>query len=143
MHGYDRASSVYANGITLERYWLILTDIRARYWFLYVKIIWICQCVIFSALCLVACLFLSFMLSCLLPRWAALRFLFLCFYRNRFCSPAINQISLGQSTCWFSFILLCRREKYHWTGSLGLYINHTNRISELHQLNYLNVKNIV
>ena len=36
---------------------------------------------------------------------------FVCFYRNRFRSPAINQISLSQSKCWFQFILLCRQEK--------------------------------
>ena len=29
--------------------------------------------------------------------------LFVCFYRNQFCSSAKNQISLSQSKCWFSF----------------------------------------
>ena len=60
-----------------------------------------------------------------------------CFYRNLFCSPAINQISLSQSKDWFPFILLCRREKYRWTGPLGLCINYTNRISELYLHMYL------
>ena len=32
----------------------------------------------------------------------------ICFYRSRFCSPAINQIPLSQSKGWFPFILLCR-----------------------------------
>ena len=35
---------------------------------------------------------------------------FCCFYRNQFCSPAINQISLSQSKGWFPFILLSRPE---------------------------------
>ena len=54
------------------------------------------------------------------------------FYRRRFDSPAINQISLSQSKGWFPFILLCRWEKYHWTGR----INYTNMISELYQHMY-------
>ena len=60
----------------------------------------------------------------------------ICFYRDRFCSPAINQISLSQSKGWFPFFLLCRWEKYHWTGLLGLHINYTNMISELYQHMY-------
>ena len=90
---------------------------------------------------------LFIMLLCLLPRCVALIFLFVCFYRNRFCRPAINQISLSQSKGWFPFMLLCRWEKYHWIGPLSLYINYLNTISELHQhmyslKNYLNVINI-
>ena len=63
--------------------------------------------------------------------------LFVCFYRSQLCSPTINQISLGQSKGWFPFILLCRQEKYHWTGLFGLHIDHTNMISELYQHMYL------
>ena len=37
---------------------------------------------------------LFIVLSCLLPRCTTLIFLFLCFYRSQFCSPAINHISL-------------------------------------------------
>ena len=60
----------------------------------------------------------------------------LIFYRSWFCSPAINQLSLSQSVCWFPFILLCKWEKYHWTGLLGLRISYTNKISELYQHMY-------
>ena len=74
-------------------------------------------------------------LSCSLPRCAALIF-FVCFYRRWFCSPAINQIFPSQSKSWFSFILLCRREKYHWTGPSSLRINYSNMISELYQHMY-------
>ena len=42
-----------------------------------------------------------------------------CSYRSWFCSPARNQISLSQSKGRFPFIMLCRWEKYHWTGLLG------------------------
>ena len=101
----------------------------------------------FPALCLVASTSCS--LHCHACYLSALRRLFLsvCFYRNQFCSSAINQISLSQSKGWFSFILLCRQEKYHWTGPLGLCINYTDRTSELYQhmyllKNYLNVINI-
>ena len=84
------------------------------------------------------CLLLLFViLPFLLRRYAALIFFCFCFYRNLFCSPAINQISLSQSKDWFPFILLCRREKYRWTGPLGLCINYTNRISELYLHMYL------
>ena len=62
-------------------------------------------------------------------------FLFVCFYRSQFCSPAINQISHSQSKGWFPFILLCRWEKY-WTGLLGLCINYTNMSSDLYQHMY-------
>ena len=62
---------------------------------------------------------------------------FLCFNWSRFCSPATNQIiSLNQSNGWFPLILLCKREKYYWTGPLGLRINYTNMISELYQHMY-------
>ena len=62
---------------------------------------------------------------------------FVClFLQSRFCSPAINQISHSQSKGWFPFILLCRWEKYNWTGLLGLHINYTNMISELYQHMY-------
>ena len=57
---------------------------------------------------------------------------FFVFYRSRFCSPAINQISLSQSKGCFPFILLCRQEKYCLTGPLGFCTNYTNRISELY-----------
>ena len=67
----------------------------------------------FPALCLVASTSCS--LHCHACYLSALRRLFLsvCFYRNQFCSSAINQISLSQSKGWFSFNLLCRQEKYH------------------------------
>ena len=60
----------------------------------------------------------------------------ICFYRSRFCSLAINQISFSQSKGWFPFILLCRCKKYHWIGLLGLHIYYTNTISELYQHMY-------
>ena len=106
VHGYDRARK--------RRYTCV--KIRARHWFFYVKIIWICQWVLpffLPFFCpVLGCLLLSFIvLSCLLPRCAAL---------YRFCSPTINQIFLSQLEGWFSFILLCRLEKYCWTGPLGL-----------------------
>ena len=67
------------------------------------------------------CLLLSFIvLSSLLPRCAALIF---CFNISRFCSPAINQISLRQSKGWFPFILICRWEKH---CLLGLCINYAD-----------------
>ena len=43
--------------------------------------------------CALLLLLLFIVLSCLLPRCAALIFLSVCFYRSRFCYPAINQIS--------------------------------------------------
>ena len=71
------------------------------------------------------CLLHSFIiLSCSLLCCAAL---FVCFYRSRFCSPATNQKCLSVSKAWFPFILLCRSEKYHVTGLLGLHINYTNQ----------------
>ena len=39
----------------------------------------------------------------MLPPYALI-FLLVCFYGNWFCSPTINQISLGQSKGWFPFI---------------------------------------
>ena len=95
--------------------------------------------------CLLLCLSCCCACSLAVLRWFFC--LFVCFYRNRFCRPAINQISLSQSKGWFPFMLLCRWEKYHWTGPLSLYINYLNTISELHQhvyslKNYLNVINI-
>ena len=53
------------------------TKISIQYWFLYVKIIWICQCIrLFSCIVLV-CLLLSFIvLSWSLPRCAALFFVY-------------------------------------------------------------------
>ena len=71
-------------------------------------------------------LLLFMVLSCSLPSCAAQSFLFVCFWGSRFWSPTINQRSLSQSEGWFSFILFCWREKYHWTGLLGLPINYTN-----------------
>ena len=62
-------------------------------------------------------------------------FCLFCLYRSWFCSPAINQISLSQSKDWFPLILLCKREKCHWTGPLGFRINYT-MISELYQHMY-------
>ena len=59
-------------------------------------------------------------LSCLLPRCAALNVLFLCFHRNRFCIPAINQISLSERKGWFPVTLHCRLEQYRSTSPLGL-----------------------
>ena len=87
----------------------------------------------FFFFCLVLCCLLpSFiLLLCSLPCCAAL--IFVCFYGNQFCSPAIKQIFPSQSKGWFPFTLLCRQEKYHWTGLLGLHINHSNMISELYQ----------
>ena len=98
------------------------TKIRAWYWFLCVKIIWIYQCVLlFFFGYVLGCLLLSFIvLSSLLPRCAALIF---CFNISRFCSPAINQISLRQSKGWFPFILICRWEKH---CLLGLCINYAD-----------------
>ena len=75
---------------------------------------------LFSALCLVASSSLFIVLSCLLPCCVVLKSLFACFHRNQFCSPTINKTFCSQSKGWFSFILLCRLEKYYWTGPLGL-----------------------
>ena len=89
---------------------------------LYVKIIWICQCFpFFSAQYLVAFIVLSY----LLHRYAAL---FVYFYRNQLCSPAINQTSLKQSKGWISSILVWGQEKYHEKSPLGLYINYIYKI---------------
>ena len=73
-------------------------------------------------------LILFIVLSCLVPRCAVLIFLFVRIYGSLFCSPAINQTSRNQSKGWFSHILLCRQEKYYWTGLLGLHINYNNMI---------------
>ena len=88
------------------------------------------MCSFFSALCLVVSSSRSSCYhSCDL---AALHWRFWLFYRNWFCSPAINQIFLSQSKGQFPFILLCRREKHCWTDPLDLCINYTNRVSELY-----------
>ena len=89
-----------------------------------VKIIWICQC--FSFLYL-PCTWLP-SLCCHACYLAMLHFLFVCFYRNQLCSPAINQTSLKQSKGWFPSILLCWWEKYYYKSPLGLHINYVNRI---------------
>ena len=91
--------------------------------FLYVRIIWICKCD-----------FLFFLPYAWLPpplvHHVFILATSLCCtdFFVWFCSPVINQISLSQSKAWFPFILLCRWEKYHWTGPLGLCINYNNRI---------------
>ena len=104
--------TAHANGVT-----------RARYWFLSVKIIWICQCVLLFFL---PCAWLpSPLVHCVIMLATSLRCadFFVCFYRRWFC-PAIN-LKVG-----FPFIFLCKREKYHWVGPLGSCINYTNMISE-------------
>ena len=84
------------------------TEIRTQYWFLCVKIIWICECA------LLFCFPFAWLLPLLahrvfmLPPYALI-FLLVCFYGNWFCSPTINQISLGQSKGWFPFI-----SKHFW-----------------------------
>ena len=88
----------------------------------------------FFSCSVLGCLLLSFIvLSCLLFCCTVLLFFFIRFYRSWFSSPAINQISHSQSKSWFSFILLFRWEKYHWTGLMGLRINYSIMISELYQ----------
>ena len=69
-----------------------------------------------------------FSLLCLVASFSQLRCadFFVCFWGSWFCTPAINQTSVSQSKGWFSFVLLCRREKYHWKVSLDLHINYTN-----------------
>ena len=89
----------------------------------------------FSALCLVASSSLHYIVISVTSLCCA--DFFVCFYRNGFCSPPINQISLSQSKGWFPFILLYRQEKYHWIINSKLQINYTNRISELHLHMYL------
>ena len=129
MHGCDRAGRLHANGVTRARKFV-------QYWFLYVKIIWICQRVLLFFLSygwLPPPLVHHFLMLATSLRYADCFSLFVCFYRHQFCSSTINQISINQSKNWFSFFLLCRREKYHWTSLLGLYINNTNKISELYQ----------
>ena len=76
----------------------------------------------------------SFSLDCLLHSFIVLSCsllfcaeLFVCFYRSWFCSPVINQKCLSVSKAWFPFVLLCRSEKYHVMGLLGLHINYTNQ----------------
>ena len=67
-----------------------------------------------------------------------------CLFLSQFCSPAIKQ-TFSQCKDWFPFILLCRQEKYRWTGPLGLHINYTDMNWEqfMYSLkNYLNVINI-
>ena len=65
-----------------------------------------------------------FSLLCLVASFSQLRCadFFVCFWGSWFCTPAINQTSVSQSKGWFSFVLLCRREKYHWKVSLDLHI---------------------
>ena len=112
------------------------TKICAQYRFLCVKIIWICPCVHLFFFPVVGCLLLSFSVVMLATSMRCADFFCLfCLYRSWFCSPAINQISLSQSKDWFPLILLCKREKCHWTGPLGFRINYT-MISELYQHMY-------
>ena len=82
--------------------------ICVQYWFLCVKVIWVCQCVclFFSSLCLVA--FFCYHVVMLAPSWCWF-FFFFHFYGSRLCGPGMNQISLSQYKGWFSFIL-----KHFW-----------------------------
>ena len=71
------------------------------------------------------CVLLFFiMLSCSLP-CCAVPIFFVCFWGSWFCSLAINQTCISQPKGWFSFILLCRQEKFiglvHWVYIYKLY----------------------
>ena len=72
----------------------------------------ICDCVLLSFFFpVLGCLLLSvIMLPCLLQHCTVQIFLFACFYRNQFCSPAINQICVSQYKGWFPFIILSSGE---------------------------------
>ena len=111
--------TVHINGITCLWKFVHCID------FSVLKYFWISQCVHLFCPVLGCHIFLFIVLSWLLPSCTALIF-FVCFWESWFCSPAINQICLSQCKDWFSFILLCRQEKYYWTGLLGLDINYTN-----------------
>ena len=83
---------------------------------------------LFFLLPVLGCLVFSFIeWRCSLPRCVdSALILFVCFYRSRFCSLAINYASLNQSKGCFPFILLCRRKRYYWTGPLDWHIKYTN-----------------
>ena len=77
---------------------------RGRYWFICVKIRWICQCVHLSfqpSAWLPPTLFHH--VAMLNPLLRCTDFFFACFWGCRFCGPAINQTCLSQSRNWFSF----------------------------------------
>ena len=66
----------------------------------------------------------------ILVPWLRCADFIVCFHRRRIFCPAINQTSPSQSKGCFPFNLICKREKYHWTGLLSLRINYTNLSSE-------------
>ena len=83
--------------ITCRQQHYMCTKICACYWFLYVKIIWICQCVflIFLPLAWLPPPLIHHVVMLATSIWCT--DFFVCFYRNRFCNPAKNYISLSQS----------------------------------------------
>ena len=103
------------------------TKIRARYWFLCLKIIWINLCFFLLYAWLPPSLVHRVVI--LVP-WLRCADFIVCFHRSRIFCPAINQTSPSQSKGCFPFNLICKREKYHWTGLLSLRINYTNLSSE-------------
>ena len=115
MHGYDHASNVHLNGVHKNLCTVMIS--------LYKNNLNLPMCSsLFSALCLIVS---SSRSSCCHTHSLAPLILFVCFWRSRFCSSAINQTSLSQSKGWFSFILLCRLKKIS-LSSLDLHINYTN-----------------
>ena len=84
------------------------------------------SCMVLISLCNLP-IYLSFSVLCLWPPSFVHRVVMLApSLRCRFCTPVINQGSLSQYKGWFSFILLCWREKYQWIGPLSLHVNYTN-----------------
>ena len=113
----------------------VYMKICAKHWFLCVKLIGICQWVHVVPPLIHCVVMLAPSLHCTDV---------FCLFLSQFCSPAIKQI-FSQCKDWFPFILLCRQEKYRWTGPLGLHINYTDMNWEqfMYSLkNYLNVINI-
>ena len=123
---------VHANGTTHVRKFVHHIDSC-------VKIIWICQCIFF-----LPCAWLPPpLVHRVVMLTPSLRCNDVCFYGCRFFSPVTNQTSLSQSKSWFLFILLCRREKYHWAGPLDLCINYTNMSWEQFMYSLKNYFNVI
>ena len=91
------------------------------------------------------CLLSFIVLSCLLPRFTTLIFcLFVCFYRNQFFSPVVNQISLNPSKGWNLTLQTEKISLNRSTGFMYKLYQQDFRIIPTYVFieNYLNVINI-
>ena len=120
MHGYNRVHNVHANGIMCTQKFVYGIDSSCKNNL---------NLPVFSSSFFLLCAWVApLLVHCIVMVILSLRCagFFVCFNGSQFCSRTINQTSFSKSKGWFSFILLCRWEKYRRTGLLGLHIYDTN-----------------